>query len=290
MATLKEVQQRIQGVKNTQKITRAMKIVSATKLKKWDRERSEAEFYSNKLGEMLKNILQYSYHPNHPLMREPHKKTGVEGYIILASDRGLCGSFNSSLLRLSAEMLAEKAKNTKIVLAVIGKKAHEFYKKLDFEIVFVEHELESSDRHDLVKRLSEEIAKPFLANEVDSWTLLSNRLVSKASFNFASSPVVPVKFKSEEDEKERTDSLYLFEDDLDVLLGDLIQRYLSDYLYTAILESQNAEEAARMMAMDQATENAEEMIGELTLFYNRTRQQVITKEISEIVGGAEELK
>jgi F-type H+-transporting ATPase subunit gamma len=286
MATLKEVQQRIHGVKNTQKITKAMKIVAATKLKKLERERKSARGFSQKIENMLQETIRFAYHPRHPLLCE-RKEGGRCGLIVIASDRGLCGGFNANLLRAAQEFIKTHISHTECELITIGKRAHDFFKNQGFSIMHSIIHYEKEDRLAIVDEITEKIVSSYMDGRVDSWGIIANKFSSKSVYGFNHECIIPVTVQ---EAQQRDDSLFLFEDDMAEALEYIIPRYISDYIYRNILESQNAEELARMMAMDQATENADELVGELTLFYNRTRQQVITKEISEIVGGAEALK
>lgn len=286
MATLKEVQQRIVGVQKTQKITRAMKIVAATKLKKCERDRKEADASSQKLEGMLKNILRYAYHPSHPLLSAPSDQ-GKTGYVLIGSDRGLCGAFNSNMFRKALDNLDSRGALSNGVFAAIGRKALEFTKKNAIEPLFTETNIEKKDRRQFVGELVSKMVESFNSGDVSKWVVISNRFTTRVNFGYTETCVMPLSF---EYKGEREDSLYHFEDSVEEVLDYLIPKYVTDLIYTLIAESQNAEEFSRMMAMDYATENADELIGELTLNYNRTRQQVITTELTEIVGGAEALK
>lgn len=286
MATLKEVQQRIVGVQKTQKITRAMKIVAATKLKKCERARKEAEQFSHKLEVILKNIIRYSYHPKHPLL-EDKPGTDKMGFVLIASDRGLCGAFNSNLFRKTKEILGEKGLFDKSVFASLGRRAGDFLKKEKKKSVFSEVNVEKLDQREAVGNLTKVLVDTYRKGEVDQWVIISNRFLSRVNFGYTETPIIPLSFSFE---GQREDSLFKFEDDLEAVLDFMIPRYIGDLINALIVESQNVEEFSRMMAMDYATENANELIGELTLHYNRTRQQVITTELTEIVGGAEALK
>jgi F-type H+-transporting ATPase subunit gamma len=286
MATLKEVQQRIHGVSNTQKITKAMKIVAATKLKKLEREKKGVSGYSQKLEQMLQNVIRFGYHPRHPLMLE-RTQGGKCGLIVIGSDRGLCGGFNSNLFRQTLTYIKTHVSCPHMELITVGKKTYDFFKKEGMTIAHSIVNYEKKDRRQIVDDITKVIVTSYMEGKFDSWGVISNRFSSKVAYGFNHDEVIPVTLHEGE---SREDSLYVFEDSLDAVLEYIIPKYISDCLYRSILESQNAEELARMMAMDQASENAEEMIGDLTLFYNRTRQQVITNEISEIVSGAEALK
>ena len=286
MATLKEVKLRIQGIRSTQKITKAMKIVAATKRKKYEREQKESRLFSRQLKTMLTNTVQYSYHPEHRLMQSGASQ-GKVGVVIIASDRGLCGSFNSNLLRKTFEYLEGAVRKQGMVLVPLGRKAHDYFKKTGYKILFSEMNIEKRSRRECAEELTKRMIEEFFAGAISEWRVISNRFISRGSFGYTNNVLMPITVPSH---GERTDSLYAFEDSVTDMLNYLLPVSISDLMYQYILESQLAEEFSRMLAMDYATENADELIGELTLHYNRTRQQVITREISEIVGGAEALK
>ena len=286
MATLKEVKQRIQSIRNTQKITKAMKIVAATKLTVHERSKKQAELFSAKVESLLQNIVQYSYHAEHPLLSE-RRTVGTGGIVIIGSDRGLCGSFNANLFRKTLEYIKEQKQCARIMVVPLGKKAYKFFKKTGHTILFYEIDIEKQDRRLFARKIAEQLIKSYLEGTINQWCVISNRFTSRANFGFSHDVLIPVTMAKE---AQRSECLYIFEDDITMVLDYLLPFYLADLISKYIIESQTAEEFSRMMAMDYATENAEELIGELTLFYNRTRQQVITKEISEIVAGAEALR
>lgn len=288
MATLNEVKQRITGVRNTQKITKAMKIVAATKLKKHERAKKESSFFSEKVVSLFNNTIKYSYHVKHPLIERKSevKKLGI---VVIGSDRGLCGGFNSNLLRKTAEVIKEieEKEGKEVLVFPIGKRVHAFFKKEGAVMPFYDDEVEKADLRGYSRELADKLVSAFMDGTVDEWEVIANKFESRTQFGFSRNILFPFH---ETMTWERDDSLYYFEDDVDDVLNYLMPLYISDCVYKVILESQTAEELSRMLAMDYATENAETLIGDLTLFYNRTRQQVITKELSEIVAGAEALK
>lgn len=286
MPTLKEVKIRIEGVQNTQKITRAMKIVAATKLKKREREMKKSRLYSEKLQYLLENLIRYAYHPDHILLKEK-RNVNRTGVLVIASDRGLCGAFNSNLFRKTHEVLTERKKIVNPALITVGKRTRDFFKRTDFEIIHSEVHIEKETGRQVADRLSDMMVKMYMEDTIGNWIIISNQFTNKINFEYSQDTLIPVTIPRQ---THRDDSLYRFEDSQTDVLEYMVPRFVSDQIYKRLIESQTAEEMARMMAMDYATENAEELIGELTLFYNRTRQQVITKEISEIVGGAEALK
>ncbi|MBU1863129.1 MAG: ATP synthase F1 subunit gamma [Candidatus Omnitrophica bacterium] len=286
MATLNEVKRRIQSVRNTQKITRAMKIVSATKLKKHDRERKASGLFSSKITSVLTSTIQDSYHPKHPLL-QGSGKVGNAGIVLVGSDRGLCGAFNANLFRKAQEYIEEQKHSKHVMLVTIGKRTYDFFRKSGHKILFFETNIEKQPRRAFAHTIAKKLVEHFLNGTVDKWSIISNRFASRSSYGYSHDVLLPVTV---EREGKRSDSLYICEDDLTTLVEYLVPQYISDFIYKVILESQTAEELSRMLAMDYATENANELIADLTLFYNRTRQQVITKELSEIVGGAEALK
>jgi len=286
MATLNEVKQRISGVQNTQKITKAMKIVAATKLKKHERIRKTSDPFSQSLDTLVRTLIQHTYHARHPLLEEQHH-VAQGGIIIIGSDRGLCGSFNGNLFRKTLEFMAEQQQCERLLVVPLGKRTYDFFKKTPYTIMFHETDIEKKDLRTFADSLADRLVKAYMDGTVHRWCVVSNRFVNKATFDFSHDVIMPLTI---EREAHLEDSLYLYENDPSAVLNYLLPRYISDLLYKLIIESKTAEEFARMMAMDSATENANELLSELTLFYNRTRQQVITKEISEIVAGAEALK
>jgi F-type H+-transporting ATPase subunit gamma len=286
MATLTEVRLRIQGVRNTQKITRAMKIVAATKLRKNERLQRALKPYAKGLESLLQEVAVYSRPDAHPLL-VPKKSVKRVGFIIVASDRGLCGAFNGNLFRRAQGLFEEeRKKGREVVLYILGLKALRYFARHAYQVMYNRTRVEKEAKRDLVKEFITHITNDFLKNEIDECRLIYNEFRTVGSFGFASKQLLPVRLEGAQ--KKDVESIY--ENSYSEVLGKALPLYMENILLSALLESMTAEEASRMVAMDYATENAKTLVGDLTLFYNRTRQAVITKEISEIVGGAEALR
>ena len=286
MATLNEVKARIQGVKNTQKITRAMKIVAATKLRKNERVQRSLKPYSAEIEAVLQEIAIYDRPDIHPLLA-PKKRVKRIGTIVIASDRGLCGAFNGNLFRKTQEVFdLEWRKDKENVLYLIGLKALRYFSRQALKIGYEKTRVEKTDRRNLAKEYAEKIAQDYLDGEIDEVRIIYNQFRSAGSFGFQEKQFLPIRVEG----NKKKDVEFIYENSYREVLETVIPYYLENVLLQCVLESAASEEASRMVAMDYATENAQTLIGELTLFYNRTRQAVITREISEIVGGAEALK
>jgi len=286
MATLTEVKNRISGVKNTQKITKAMKIVAATKLYKYEKLGKTLKPYAYEIEKLLREIASYKRFDAPPRMisREAVKRVG---YIIISSDRGLCGAFNSSLLKSAEAAIKEQeAKGREVALYVLGSKGLRFFERAGRKIVYSKTRTEKESKRSIALDLAAKVTQDFLNKDVDRVRVAYSQFRSVASFGYSEFLFLPTQVKG----SQKTDVEPLYEDNYREVLDAMLPLYMENVLYSAILQSMASEEASRMLAMDYATENANTLIGELTLFYNRTRQAAITKEISEIVGGSEALK
>jgi F-type H+-transporting ATPase subunit gamma len=285
MATLIEVRNRIQGVKNTQKITRAMKIVAATKLRKNENAQRALKPLANEIDSILKEVGVYKRPDAHPLMVARPKVQRV-GYVVIASDRGLCGAFNANLFRQLLPKFEEVSNQDKeVVLYVIGLKALRFFEGHSFEIAYSATKIDKEDKVEVAEALVNKLRTDYESGVIDEANIIYNQFSSAANFGYAEKNFLPIVFPGAK--KEDVEPIY--ENSFKGVLSTALPMYLKNVLLSTVLESMAAEEASRMLAMDYATENSKTMIGELSLFYNRTRQATITREISEIVGGAEAL-
>jgi len=271
MASLKAIRKRIVSVRNTQQITKAMKMAVVA-----------ARPYGEKLGEVVAGLASESSVREHALVR-PRNPQGRVLLLVLTSDRGLCGGFNTNLIRRSEKFLKTPERVT--ALGLIGRKGYDFYKRRSVEIV--EHVTAVTGSpieiaRDIVRRA---VAR-FMAEECDAVYLLFTRFRSAIS----QVPVVEQLLPIETPETNNEPREYLFEPSRDALVEDLLPRYVEVKVFQAVLESLASEHGARMTAMESASKNASEMIERLTLEMNRARQATITKELMEIVGGAEALK
>lgn len=285
MATLRDIRRRIASVKSTQQITRAMKLVAAAKLRKAQLRLLQARPYAKRLGEVMGHIAERVPSKQHPLLdvRETQKVC----FVVVSADRGLCGGFNNHIIRNATEEMA-KWETSQQSLIIVGRKAFEHFSKRDYNLTshYIDFFNELEFAH--AEAISFELIRLFQENELDRTYLIYNEFKSAVQQRVVVEqflPIVPVK-----PEHEKYPVGYIFEPSPEAILNELCPKHLNIQMWRVLLESSAAEHGARMTAMDAATENAQEMINGLTLYYNKVRQATITKELTDIVGGAEALK
>ena len=288
MASLKEVKSRILSVNSTQQITKAMKMVAAAKLRRAQDRVIQLRPYSDKLRTILNN-LSSSSGSNSKLLEE--RKINKVLLIVVGSDKGLCGSFNSSVIKCTNQLIESNYKkhyeNKKLTILPIGKKMFDHYKKRNFLILDKFWSILKKSSYDDVADISNFLMNEFILENYDKIDIIFNEFKNVAVQNTMTSTFLPVN--EENDDKDKNDTNYIFEPNQKDILNKLIPKALTSNLFKTILESNASEQGARMTAMSQATDNATELLKELKLSYNRSRQAAITKEILEIVGGAEAL-
>ena len=288
MASLKEVKSRILSVNSTQQITKAMKMVAAAKLRRAQDRVIQLRPYSDKLQTILNN-LSSSSGSNSKLLEE--RKINKVLLIIVGSDRGLCGSFNSSVIKYTNQLIESDYKkhyeNKRLTILPIGKKMFDHYKKRNFLILDKFWSILKKSSYDDVADISNFLMNEFISENYDKIDIVFNEFKNVAVQNTMTSTFLPVN--EENDDEDKNDINYIFEPNQKDILNKLIPKALTANLFKTILESNASEQGARMTAMSQATDNATELLKELKLSYNRSRQAAITKEILEIVGGAEAL-
>ena len=291
MPNLKDLKTRISSVKSTRKITSAMKMVAASKLRRAQELAESSRVYAESLSLILSSLSGGSKdNSDLPEVLVGRANPKVALLIINSSDRGLCGGFNSTLFRSAVAWIKDKkSKNIEVKLMPIGKKASAFYKRSDLEIIENFEDINSNDRQlEVSENVKNKISELFESHAIDEVSILYNKFVSAIAQEPTFKSLIPLEqSESEEDSKETTNSSFEFEPDKNELLEYLIPRNFMTQVYGCILESSAAEHAARMTSMDNATRNAGDMIDSLTMTYNRTRQAVITKELIEIISGAE---
>ena len=291
MPNLKDLKTRISSVKSTRKITSAMKMVAASKLRRAQELAESSRVYAESLSLILSSLSGGSKdNSDLPEVLVGRANPKVALLIINSSDRGLCGGFNSTLFRSAVAWIKDKkSKNIEVKLMPIGKKASAFYKRSDLEIIENFEDINSNDRQlEVSENVKNKISKLFESQAIDEVSILYNKFVSAIAQEPTFKSLIPLEqSESEEDSEETTNSSFEFEPDKNELLEYLIPRNFMTQVYGCILESSAAEHAARMTSMDNATRNAGDMIDSLTMTYNRTRQAVITKELIEIISGAE---
>ena len=291
MPNLKELKNRISSVKSTRKITSAMKMVAASKLRRAQELAESSRVYADSLSFILSSLAGNTKNSSDlPEILTGRENSKISLLIINSSDRGLCGGFNSNLFRNAKKWISDQqglGKSVKIM--TVGKKASSFYKKTDLDIVASFEDLNSNDRQlQVSEEIKNKILELFESNEIDEVSILFNKFVSAISQEPTYQSLIPLSNdETSEEESEANNSVFEFEPDKNELLEYLVPRNFLTQIYRSVLESSASEHAARMTSMDNATRNAGDMIDRLTLTYNRTRQAFITKELIEIISGAE---
>lgn len=290
MASLHDIRRRIKSVKSTEKITRAMKMVAAAKLRRAQEEVRRARPYSQRLSEVISHLarrIETLGEEPHPLLENRVQK-GVVEVLVMTSDRGLCGAFNSNVVRRAQQFIGELKQDYKeVYVSTLGKKGFEsmthgkYAIKTNYEGVLA--------KGDIVKahNIAKEVCNRFVQEDLDGVWLVYNEFKSAISQNVVVKKMLPVE--PVEIDSETADVDYSYEPSKHALLDHLVPRHFTVELHQAFLESLASEHGSRMTSMDNATRNAKEMTGKLTLTYNRARQAAITKELMEIIGGAEAL-
>ena len=281
MPSIKEVKNRIGSVKSTQQLTKAMKMVAAAKLKKAQDKVLQLRPYSKKLNEILSNL---SDSINNELFKERNVNKVL--VVIVSSDKGLCGGFNSSLIKEFKSFSNDNNFNNITVLP-IGKKAYDFFKNSNFDLILDYWEELNEFSYEKSSEICDFIISSFIESRFDKVSIIYNEFKNVAVQKTVSENFLPVI--QEETKQNDSNNNYIFEPQKNKIINDLIPQTLKTQLLKSVLESNASEQGSRMTAMSQATDNAGELLKELKLTYNRSRQAAITKEILEIVGGAEAL-
>ena len=288
MPNLKDIRRRIKSVKNTQQITKAMKLVSASKLRRAQEAILRARPYALKLMDVLNHLSARCNKDIHPLLEEREGNKVL--FLLVTADKGLCGAFNGNIIR-KANRFIEENPDKEFLLIAAGKKGNDFFKIRPCKIV---HEFIGwTKSFDYLKaaEIGDILAELFMQKAADKVYIVYNEFKSVMQQEVIVEqllPIVPEKMDSEKDKMQIVD--YIYEPDEEEILDPLLKRYMAVQVYRAFLESSASEHGARMTAMDSATRNAGEMIDGLSLTYNKARQAYITKELIEIVNGAEALK
>ncbi|SNB47560.1 ATP synthase F1 subunit gamma [Geobacter sp. DSM 9736] len=286
MASLKSIKKRIVSVKNTRQITKAMKMVSAAKLRRAQENVVAARPYAKKLAEVLERLARQQDADVHPLMEKREARKAL--LILVTSDRGLCGGFNANISKAAERFVKErKGSYEELSILTIGRKGYEFLKNRqkiykNYTSVF------SNLNYQTAALLAQEVVEGYLNEEYDEVFLLYNAFKSVMSQDITLQPLLPITPPAAQEEEYAPE--YIYEPSKAELLGELLPKHIEVQLFKALLESVASEHGARMTAMDSASKNASEMIGKLTLQYNRARQAAITTELMEIISGAESIK
>lgn len=285
MAAAKEIRSKISSIKNTQKITRAMEMVAASKMRKTQDRMQASKPYANKIYQVVNHIARATSEYRHPFMAErPISNVGI---IVVTSDRGLCGGLNANLLRESIRLMRQwQQEGKKISTCVIGRKGKAFFKRVGGTVLAsVENLGDKPSVSDFIGSVKVMI-DAYYSGEIDVLHMISNEFVNTMVQKPTLTQLLPLP-RAEGD----TDNLghhwdYIYEPDSKELLDTLLERYIELQVYQGVVENIACEQAAKMIAMKNATENADELIKQFQLAYNKARQAAITQELAEIVGGA----
>ena len=283
MANLKDIRDRIKSIKSIQQVTGAMKMVAAAKMRKAQQRMEEARPYSGRLSELIKELISDVDRSLLPLLdtREKSRYT----YVVITSDRGLAGSFNTNVLKKAQNEIDELGKEN-VDLICIGKKSRDHFKRRNYNIIYEYLDFWNELSFDHAIQYGKNIIEQFTSGKSDHVQVIYNEFVSVATQTVISEQLLPLEYDQEEQKSE--DKLY--EPSKEEIVLNMIPRHLNVQVWKYLLESYASEQAARMLAMENATTNAQDMIRDLTLQFNKARQTAITMEILDIVGGAEALK
>ncbi len=298
MATTREIKRRIKSVKNTQQITRAMKMVAAAKLRKAQEKVVAARPYSQKVYEVLNRIASTAGGVQHPLLKEYTE--GKTGMIVVAADRGLCGGFNTNIIRTAQH---DQEKKSDYTMLTIGNKASSFFEGRGANITAKFTGLGDEPNYETAEEIADKIIELYKEGTFKEIYLYYTKFITVMQQQVMKIKLLPFSVEMTEPEdadhnehdvntesKKPKSISYLYEPSAEEVLEELLPKYIETMVYGALIESKASEQGSRMTAMESATKNADEMIAKLTLSFNRARQAAITQELSEIVAGANALE
>lgn len=287
MATLRDIKRRIKGVKNTQQITKAMKMVAAAKLRRAQENIINARPYSRKISEMISHLVTDEDLKNNVYCIQKEVKNVA--VVLVTADRGLCGAFNSNIIKETARYINEDLSNVNVRLFNVGKKGFDFFSKRNYQIINKKVGLFSSLNYSYALGITNELINLFLNGDVDKVVIIYNEFKSIIQHKITVEEFLPISIKASSDEQKKYHPNYIFEPNQKEIFEYLLPKHLKAQMWRVLLESNAAELGAKMAAMDNATTNAKELIRTLEQTYNKERQAAITKEILEIVSGANAL-
>jgi F-type H+-transporting ATPase subunit gamma len=285
MPSLKDIKRRIVTVRKTQQITRAMRMVAGAKLRRAQSAIEAARPYAEAMRATLREVARAQKDAEHPLLK-PHESVRASEIVVVTSDRGLCGAFNTNLLKFAQQAVAARAGRS-VTITTAGRKANEFFRKRFPDAMGAAYPQQGWVRYEQAADIGKRLAERYASGQVDEVVLVYNEFVSAMSQRPREVQLLP--FAVAEEPGEAAALPYEIEPSPAKLLEVLVPKAVETEIYRALLENQVGEHAARMTAMESATSNTEELISSLTLKYNRARQAAITKELVEIVSGAEAL-
>ena len=282
MANLKIIRDRIKSVKSIQKVTKAMKMVAAAKMRKSQDRMEHSRPYSNSLTEVIQHLLTDVERDSFPLLKEREIKR--KAYVIVSADRGLAGAFNTNIIKIAQKEIDQFGREN-IDLFCVGKKSRDHFKKRQYNIIESHIDFWADMQFDTAMMIGRSIIDHFTSGKVDEIHVVYNYFVNVGKQEVKSEILLPLSY----DEQKISSSDRLYEPSKEELVKTLIPKHLNVQIWKYLLESYASEQAARMLSMENATTNAQDMIKNLTLEFNKARQAAITTEMLEIVGGAEAL-
>ncbi len=283
MSTIRALRRRIRSVQNTQQITKAMEMVAAAKLRRAQARSMGARPYAAKITDMLANLAGGAGELDHPLFRAREVKRAA--LVLITSDRGLCGAYNATLMR-SAEQRLRAAAPGSLPLVLVGKKGRDYFRRRHYPVLATHAPVPADASLEFARELTRDLSDRFVAGDVDRVELMFTRSISALTRRVVTDRFLPVGGA----EAKGGSSSPIFEPDAESIFAELVPRYCVAKLFAALADALAAEHSARMIAMGAARKNASELIDVLVLRRNRVRQAAITKELLDIVGGAEALK
>ena len=284
MSGSQEIRTQIASIQNTQKITKAMEMVAASKMKKAQDQMTKARPYADKILNVITHLAHA--HPEYTseffVKREVRKK----GYIIISSDRGLCGGLNNNLFKMVLENIEQdKASNINPAFALVGSKASSFFQRMGGDVIAQTSQLGDKPKVEQVLGLIKSTIDSFINSDIDEVHLVYNKFINTVSQEPTIQKILPINTDVKNEDYDHYWD-YLYEPDAETVLESLFTRYIESLVYRGLVENLACEQASRMVAMKAASDNATDLIAELQLIYNKNRQAAITQEISEIISGA----
>jgi len=281
VAGAQDIRRRIRSVRNMQQITKAMKMVSAAKLRKAQLKLNAARPYANQLQGVLERLAQVQMDEVHPLLKKRPVQKVV--YVLITSDRGLCGGYNANLIRKTSGLIAETKQEVKLV--TVGRKGRDFFRRGKIESLGEYTGLGDNPSYNQAKEIAQAVVRLYVNGEADEVYIMYTEFVTAMTQRPAQIKLLPIDKPEGKQSKQ-----YIFEPSPEEILSNLLPKYVETQIFRTILEGKASEQGARMTAMSSATDNAKDMIERLSLAMNRARQAAITTEISEIVSGAAALE
>ncbi len=287
MPSLIDLRRRIRAVKSTQQITKAMKMIAASRLRRAQERVVGARPFAQRMRQVLNGLVTRVDSSTHPLLRIPAEGEGRPLVIVVTSDRGLCGSFNSNVIKTAAQLIqSESGQGRKVVLGLIGRKGRDFFKRRGFDVVLEEVNIFQRLSFPNAVAIADIAIEEFTSGRASSVSIVYNEFKSVIAQRVVVEQLLPIQAGELEGAAGAADTDYLYEPTPAEIFRDLLPRYVQVQVYRSLLESNAAFFAAQMTAMDAATRNSAEMLDGLTLYMNKVRQAAITREIIEVVSGA----